>query len=151
MISIEEHMQRQTLALEALTREVLGLRSDFRSRGRVDETVVRAVTNLADGLTDFAKTTERQHEEVMAGLVVVIAPPSPPRPVNGTTGQVPVLVAAETESQGEISGDFKVGDTRVRIDTTKSRALRIAKGLGWLILTAGSGFIGWLVHHLQGR
>lgn len=160
MSSIELHMQRQTELLEEMRKTLEGLRADFlnrdSARGRLDESCLRAIKSLSEGLQEHAdehlrwmRMSGERHEALMGGLVDVISTRQKP---NGATGTVPVI-APTKPTRGDISGSIEVAGARIEGSLTHEHAKAIGmKALRWLIfllVISAAGAIGWVVNLLQ--
>lgn len=152
-----DSQRRQIELLEALRRDVAELAALLKSQGRVGESVVRAMTNLATGLQAHAeehlrwmRLQEERHEEVVSGLVAAqVVPKTNGTHPPGATGLVPV--ESGKPERKDASASISIGDTRLDISEAH---LKIAKAtlLKWvlaLIGMAASAGAAWLAGHVK--
>jgi hypothetical protein len=152
----DDLQRRQLELLEALRREVAELAAFLKVQGRVGESVVRAVTNLATGLQAHAEEhlrwmqlQEQRHDEVIAGLVTAQVSPKPNGHALGATGMVPI--SSQKPDRKDVSASIAIGESRLDIS---EEHLKIAKAtaLKWVLALLGmaaSAGAAWLAGHVR--
>lgn len=155
MTNSNDSQQRQVELLEALIRSVSELSTLLKSQGRVGESIVRAVTNLANGLKEHAdehyrwmRLQEQRHDQVMSGLVETIATPRASIPVgaNGT-----VHISSKNGDRKDVSASIAFGDSRFDISEEHMKIAK-ATALKWVLALLGmaaSAGAAWLAGHAK--